>query len=95
MFTQKFNYKNELLEKNINDLHRELDAMMGDSEEYAKTVDQLTKLYAIKEQDAPKRIPREAWVALAGNLGGILVIVGHERANVVTSKALGFVSKLR
>jgi hypothetical protein len=32
---------------------------------------------------------------IAANLAGIALIVGHERMNVVTSKAIGFVLKLR
>jgi hypothetical protein len=32
---------------------------------------------------------------VAGSLVGILLIIGHERANVIGSKALGLVMKLR
>lgn len=52
---------------------------------------------SIKEKDfaAPNRVSVDTWAVIAANLLGIILIIGHERANVVTSKALGFVSKLR
>jgi hypothetical protein len=52
---------------------------------------------ALKEKDfsAPKRVSWDTWALVGANLLGIVLIIGHERANVVTSKALGFVSKLR
>lgn len=87
------------LETTINAL---LSAMAGELEEsakYAQMADQLQKLYALKEIDAKidsgKRISRETWAVICANLAGILIIVGHERAHVVTSKALNFLLKLR
>lgn len=65
------------------------------SDEYAAIADQLTKLYALKESNSKRRVSPDTLAMIAGNLAGILLIVGHERAHVVTSKALNFVMKMR
>jgi len=64
------------------------------SAEYAKMVDQYVKLQGAKVHTAHKPLDRNALLAIAGNLIGIGIIVGHERAHVVTSKALGFIGKV-
>lgn len=95
MFTQKSKNEDSKLEKAIAELHHEMNSVTGDSEEYAKMVDQLTKLYSIREQSAPKKVSPDTLLLVGGNLAGIAMIVGHERAGIVTSKALSFVMKLR
>lgn len=74
-----------------------LDRMLetGDPDKYAKMVDQLSKLYKLKEVHAPKRVSPDTLAIIAGNLIGIVLILGYERAGVVTSRAIGFVLKLR
>lgn len=79
----------------IDTVFSEMAAHSSDSEEYAKMVSQLETLYSLKSIDAPKRVSPDTLAIVAGNLLGIMLIVGHERANVVTSKALSFVLKLR
>lgn len=44
---------------------------------------------------SPKPVGRDTLVLAGANLLGIVLIVGHERAHIVTSKALGFVKTLR
>lgn len=65
------------------------------SEEYTTMVDQLVKLYSLKDNQSNKRVSKDTLVIVAGNLVGIVLIVGYERAHVVTSKALNFVQKLQ
>lgn len=75
-----------------------LDALLKSKEgsnEYTTLVDQLTKLYKLKEIDLPKRISPETWATVGGSLAGILLIIGHERIHVIATKALGFVMKTR
>lgn len=43
----------------------------------------------------PKPVSRDTLVLAGANLLGIVFIVGHERAHVVTSKAIGFIKTLR
>jgi len=66
-----------------------------DSDAYAKMVDQLSKLYKLKEQDSRRRVSPDTLAMIAGNIVGIVLIIGHERANVITTKALGFVMRLK
>jgi hypothetical protein len=83
------------LDKTIEELLTDMQTTKGDSDEYAKMVDHLTKLYKLKEIDLPKRVSAETWATIGGNLAGILLILHYERFNVITSKALSFVSKIR
>ena len=101
-----------------------------DTKEYSTQLDQLVKLYKLKEIDVKlylqeqetdskaealaadavlkdlqadamrdeRRffgIKADTLVLVGANLAGIALILGHERLNVVTTKALGFVSKLK
>jgi hypothetical protein len=43
----------------------------------------------------PKRVSPDTLAAVAGNLLGIIVIVGYENKHVITSKALSFLKALR
>lgn len=79
----------------IDRLHQQLTHYTGNSKEYADTVDQLAKLYKIRNDHGPDRISKDTLAIIAGNLSGILVILAYERAHVVASKALGFVMKTR
>ena len=80
-------------------LLEEMSGYTGDSPEYARMVDQLMKLYSLQEIDAKssswKRVNADTLAIVGGNLLGIAMIVGHERASVVTSKAIGLLTKLR
>ncbi len=95
MFTPKTPTEKSGLEKAIDSVLTDMNTVTSETEEYAASVDQLVKLYSIKDIDRPKRVSPDTLAIIAGNLAGILVIVGHERANIVTSKALGFLLKLR
>lgn len=45
--------------------------------------------------DKPKPIDPNTVILSATNLVGILLIINHERLNVITTKALGFILKAR
>lgn len=83
------------LDKIIDDLQSEMAGVSGDTPEYAAMADQLVKLMELKANLGPKRISADVKATIAANLAGILIIVGHERVHVLTSKALGFIMKLR
>jgi len=79
----------------IEDALSSMEGISPYTEEYAKTVDQLSKLYKFKEQTAPKRVSPEKMAEIAGNLAGILLVLNYERlGNIVTSKAFGLVTRL-
>jgi hypothetical protein len=83
------------LQTAIDGLYEKLAAFSGDTEEFSAITDQIVKLYALKEDQSKSRVSPDTLAMIAGNILGILLIVGHERAHIVTSKALGFVMKLR
>ncbi len=94
MFTKKPSANTEL----DNAIDRVLFEMQGctpESKEYAAIVDQLVKLHALKLAESPQKLSPDTKAMIAANLFGIAVIVGYERANVVTSKALSFILKLK
>lgn len=94
MFTAKPKTEPSELDKAITAAHAVLDATPSYSDQYAQTVDQLTKLYSIRETTkSTNRVSPDTLALVLGNLFGIVLIVGHERANVVTSKAISFVTK--
>lgn len=82
------------LEETIDDLLKHMRAVSEDSPEYAKMADQLVKIYELKKHDTSPAVSPDVLVTVVGNLIGILVIVGHERAHIVGSKALLFVKTL-
>lgn len=84
-----------MLDEAIEEALRELKGHDAHSEEYAKIVDQLTALHAMKSNEKTDRVSKDTLAMVVGNLAGIIVIVGHERAHVVTSKALNFIGKFK
>lgn len=76
-------------------LHNELVDTPAGTDEYSAILKNLDQLYKIKNETRSNRVKPDTIAMVGGNLAGILMIVGHERANVVTSKALSFITKLR
>ena len=61
-----------------------------DSEEYSKLLKSLERLNALKPPQRPKGISPDTKWAVIGNVVVALIIVGYERGNVLTSKAVMF-----
>ena len=79
----------------IDDLLERMIQEPFDADRYAKMVGQLDRLHKMREQYVPKRVSPDTLALILGNIVGIVLILGYERANVLTSKALGFVLRLR
>lgn len=65
------------------------------SDEYAKVVDQLDKLYKMNALKGANRVSADGWLAAGASLAGIVAILAYEHAHVVVSKAVGFVPKIK
>ncbi len=66
-----------------------------DSEEYTAAVDNISKLYAQKENIPSNRISPDMLATVVANLLGLVLIVGHERANVIAGQAIKFLKQLK
>ena len=95
MFTSKSRRPKSGLELAIDELHLQMQTVMGDTEEFDRLTDQLVKLYKLREHDSRPSVSPDALLLSVTNLLGIVIIVSHEKTHVVTSKALGFLAKLR
>lgn len=65
------------------------------SDEYDEVLNRLSKLYELKENTTPRRVSPDTWVMAAANLTGILLVIRHEHLNVITSRAMGMLPKLK
>jgi hypothetical protein len=95
MFPSKSPRQKTGLEIAIDELLSEMKGYTADTEEYAKMVDQLDTLYKLKDIDKPERIKPDTLAIIGGNVLVAVVIVGFERTNIMTSKALSFLLKTR
>lgn len=65
-------------------------------DDYHQNVETLKELYKMKAQDQPVFRPSsDTILTVAANLVGIVLILNHEKAGIVTSKAVGFLTKIR
>jgi hypothetical protein len=83
------------LELAIDEVLREMQGFTAESDEYAKMTTQLERLYKLKEIDCPQRVSHDTIVIVIGNIIGIAMIIGYERTNIITSKALTLLIKMR
>jgi hypothetical protein len=82
------------LEIEIARLHDVLKNMNPYENNYAITLDQLTKLQKLHlETNSKSRVSPDTLAGVAANLTGILLILNYEHAHVFTSKAAAFVWK--
>lgn len=95
MFIKQPPMEKSLLDEAIDDIFREMTVMNADSKEYSRMVKQLEKLYALRDGNKSDSVSKDTIALITANLLGIGIIVGYERMNVVTSKALMFLFKLK
>lgn len=87
-------------DKNTVDL--EIDALLeemavehGDTDKYKKLADNLKTLYEIKATSKKTRIDPNTIVTAGASLAGILLVLNYEKVDIITTKALGFIPKVR
>lgn len=95
MFNKKTNPSE--LQPVINIILERMQYVDPESEEFAGLVARLDKLHAMKisEKSNLRRVSPDAILSAGASILGILLIIGHERVNVITTKAIGFVSKTK
>lgn len=96
MFTRKPNANEQGLEDQINKVLAEMQTVGSTDPKYPAMLETLKELYKLKEvdyADKPKALSADTVLQVVGSLVGIGIIVGYERAHVMTSKALSHVLK--
>lgn len=83
------------LEMEIDHLLEDMGTVAPNSESYGIMAQNLEALYKAKSHDRNRRVSPDTVAIVAGNLLGIALILYHEKAEVITTKALGFVIKGR
>jgi len=83
------------LKKAVDRAVRELDDYSVTSIEYAEVLDRLSRLHKMQVENKPASVSPDTLVLVAANLVGIVLIIKHEQFNVITSKALSFLPRLR
>lgn len=79
----------------INRILERMQYVDPESDEYGTLVARLDRLHSMKiaEKNDRSKVSYDAMLTAGASILGILLIIGHERLNVITTKALGFVTK--
>ena len=95
LFTKKDKRTN--LERIIESVEEKLRDMDPNTAEYTIANTNLEMLYKTKATDKglKNRVSRDTIWIVIGNLAGIGLIIWHERADIITTKAINFVLKGR
>ncbi len=97
MFNRKVN-NHATLDIAIDKAFKDLENHSADSDEFAKIMTQIDELYSyryphLKKVKDRKPVDINTLITAGSSLLGIGMIIGFEKANVLTSKALSFVVK--
>jgi hypothetical protein len=72
----------------------EMEGFDADSAEFKRSADSLKVLMEAKAAEPkPDKVSANTMAVVIANIAGIVLILMSERANVITSKALGFIMK--
>lgn len=92
IFTKKETSK-DLIEREKIAVLEEMECEHTDTEKYSKMVDNLSTLCSLDKNS--NSIDVNTVITVAGSLVGIMLILKYEKLDIITSKALGFVPKLK
>jgi len=95
MFNKRPVDDNQALNRVIDDALQYMTGTPIDDENYDKMLTRLERLAKLRRNPDDRRVSPDTLAMILGNLVGIGMIVGHERAHVVTSKALMFIKQLK
>lgn len=65
------------------------------STDYNKILDVVSTLHKMKTAERANRVSADTMAIVGANLLGIIMIIRYEHANVITSRAMNMVQKLR
>ena len=79
----------------IDRLLEKLNTLDPKEEEYHKVLKNVDMLTDIKTKKGPMDVSVDTVISASASILGILMILHHEKANIITSKAIGFIFKGR
>jgi hypothetical protein len=65
------------------------------SDEYVEAVNRISPLHKMKQEEKASGVSKDTMVIAGTNILGILLIIRHEHLNVITSRAMNMVQKLK
>ena len=83
------------LDDSIEVAHASLQHLDPTTKEYELVLDRISKLEKMRDAKRRPSVSPDTLVMAGANLLGILLILNYERTEIITTKALGFVSKAR
>lgn len=83
------------LEKEIDLILDEMRGIEATTSEYLIRLDNLERLHKMHNEIKNRKVKPDTIAIVMTNLIGIGMILGYERVNIITSKALGFVLRGR
>ncbi len=72
----------------LNSAYAALSNLQETDEKYATILDQIVKLHKMKNDERTSQVSPDTWAT-------ILLIIRHEHVNVITSRAMNLVTKLK
>lgn len=81
------------IDEEIERLAKTLSSMEADDPNYSKIADNLKVLCEARSQKTESGVSTDVIISAVVNVLGILLVLNHERANVITTKAFGFLGK--
>lgn len=95
MFYDKLKKKPTALDIEIEKLLAEMHLIATSHPTYAPKLEKLERLYKLKGTKPREPINPNTVLGAGTQLAGIAMIIRHEQLNVITTKALGFIPKLK
>lgn len=83
------------LEKALERAYSEMDKKAVGTAEYDRILENVVKLHEMKEKEKPSRVSKDTWAMIGANLAGIVLVINAEHVGVITTKAFGFIGRVR
>lgn len=90
-----FSFKEDPFDIEVNHILKQMASMEPESTDYKAAVDNLKTLTEARGQKTNSTISADTIVSGVVSLLGILLILNHEKLDVITSKSISFIPKMR
>lgn len=94
MFTNTAAKHQLLLEDELVQQLKLLRTHVSGSDEFVRTLTYVERLHQMLDKK-PSKVSHDTLATIGANLLGIVLIIKHENVNVITSKALSFIPRLK